>query len=76
MDRFGLLTDERSICGRWLPRFQTETITRLLDRSTHEILNDTTLLDHPEHKHYFYKQIGTHNGLFIYELNADKRTDR
>ena len=57
-------------------KFPTETITRLLERSTHAILNDTTLLDHPEHKHYFYKQIGTHNDLFIYELNADKRTDR
>lgn len=57
-------------------RVAPDRIKEMLDQCTHAVLTDTTLLSHPEFKHYFYKPLGTHNNLFIYQLNADKRTDR
>jgi len=52
-----------------------ERIERWINRCTHAVLNDTALVAQPEFKHYFYKRLGTHGNLYIYELHADQRAD-
>jgi hypothetical protein len=52
-----------------------ERIERWLGGCTHAVLNDTSLVAKPEFKHYFYKRLGTHGNLYIYELHADQRAD-
>lgn len=53
-----------------LPAYQPRHFKQGLEQAGFAILNDTTLLDNPEYSTYFYRRIGMHHNLVIYQLHA------
>lgn len=56
--------------------FSQEKHHLALNACTYAVLNDTSIVENPEYKPYFYKRITDYNQLVIYKLqHADERTN-
>ena len=67
MNRKGMTVSESS---------SNREVISAIEQCDYAILADVQLADNPAYKEYFYRQLGTENGLTIYSLNAFKRTNR